>query len=141
MSQRAPSVVDDERPVEDRRPVAAVGAGVHPDTAADRARDRARELEATETRRAHAVQTDRVCSAASREQPLAVDARLGELAAQLEHEPVEPVVGDEQVRAEPDGRHGQPFLARPGQRLFQLVDRLRPCKRLRRAACAERREA
>src|SRR6185312_6414172 len=65
----------------------------------------------------------------------------GELAAEPQDEGFDAVVGDEKVRAEPDRRDRQPSLARPGERLMQLVQRLRPGEGARRPAGAERREA
>src|SRR4051794_41028874 len=94
--------VHDLRAFEDRGPVAPVGSGVHPHAAADRAWNRAGELEAAEPRGPPPVEADRVRSPTACEQSLALDRRLGELAAQLEHEPLEALVGDEEVRAEPD---------------------------------------
>ena len=73
--------VDDERPLEHAGEVAAVGARVHPDAAAGRARDRAGELEAAEPGGAGAVQADRVRRAAARDEQLALDRDRGELAA------------------------------------------------------------
>ena len=67
-ASRAPSARDDERAHEDRRPVAAVGAGVHPDAAARRAGNRARELEAAEPGGSGAVQADGVRRAAARDE-------------------------------------------------------------------------
>jgi hypothetical protein len=71
--------------------------------------------------------------ASAGQQPLSLDLRLGELAAELEHEPVEAVVGDEQVRAEPDRRHRQARARAPRRAPLQLLDRLRPRERPRRA--------
>ena len=51
----------------------AVGAGVHPDAAADRARDRAGELEPAEPGGARAVEADGVRRAAARDEQLALD--------------------------------------------------------------------
>src|SRR5881397_511473 len=58
----------DEGSLEDRAPVAAVGARVHSHAPADRARDRARELESAEPGGARAVQADRVRRTASGDQ-------------------------------------------------------------------------
>src|SRR5918911_2726745 len=68
---RGAVAVDHERAGEDLRPVAAVGARVHPDAAADGARDGARELEPAEPRRARPVQADGVRGAATRDEYVA----------------------------------------------------------------------
>src|SRR5437868_12818281 len=94
----------DERTHEHLREVAAVCAAVHPDAAADRPGDGARELEAAETGRAGAMEDDGVRGAPAGAEAGAVDPNPGELARELQHEGVDAVVGDEQVRAEPDGR-------------------------------------
>jgi hypothetical protein len=133
--------VDDRRALEDRAPVAAVGARVHAQAAAGGAGDRRRELEAAEAGRACAVQGDGVRRASARDERLALDARLRELARELEHERVHAVVVHEQVRPEPDDVHGRPAPVCPRQRLLQLVDGLRPREPPRRPARAERREA
>src|SRR5690242_3522498 len=63
----------DERSLEQPGEVAAVSAGVHPDTPADRAGNRAGELEAAEPGRAGAMQRDGVRRAAAHPQHVAVD--------------------------------------------------------------------
>ena len=75
------------------------------------------------------MQADRVGRAAAGDQPLAVDPGLGEFAAKLEHEPFEALVGDQEVRAEPDGCHRQLPLVRPRQRFLELSERARPRER------------
>src|SRR5215210_7890264 len=85
-------LVDDERAIEDRGPVTAVRAGVHPDAAADRAGDGAGELESPERGRSHAMQADRVGGAAAGDQALLLDADVRKLASQLQDETVEALV-------------------------------------------------
>ena len=121
--------------------VAAVRTAVHPDAAADRAGDRARELEAAEPGCAGAVQRDRVRRAAARAKRLALDGDGCEQAGEPQDERIDAVVGGEQVRAEADGRDGQAARRRPAQRLLDLLLRLGPREGARRAAGAERREA
>ncbi len=70
-----PVAVHHERPLEDRGPVAPVGARVHPDAPADRARNRARELEPTELCVPRPVEADRVGRASARDEELAVGSR------------------------------------------------------------------
>ena len=65
----------DERSLEDRRPVAAVRAGVHPDAAPGRARDRTRELEAAQARRAGAVEANGVRGGAAGDEQAAIGFR------------------------------------------------------------------
>src|SRR5205823_5161585 len=129
----------DERAREHLRELAAVGAGVHLDAAADRAGNRAGELEAAEARAARAVQAYGVGGAGPGAYHLAVDLDGGESAAEPEHERVHALVGDEEVRAEPDGRDGEPALGAPAQQLLDLGERLGPCERAGGAAGAERR--
>jgi hypothetical protein len=88
-------LIGHQRAVENRRPVAAVGARIHPNAAPDRSGDGTRELEAAEARSADPMQADGVRGSAAGEQPLALDLRLRELAAELEHEPVEALVRDQ----------------------------------------------
>src|SRR5438445_1890938 len=79
-------------------------------------------------------------TAAGDEQP-ALDLRRREPAAELQHERVDAVVGDEQVRAEPDRRHREPTLGRPREHMLELGRGLRSGKRARGPAGAERRVA
>src|SRR6185312_4127399 len=102
---------------------------------------RARELEAAEAGVAGAMEDDGVRRPASRAHELAVDRDPRELSTELQDERVDPLVGDEQVRAEPDRRDPGVVLRRPPERLVQLVEALRPRQRPRRAAGAERRVA
>src|SRR5206468_10835908 len=57
--------VNDEHALENRGPVAAVSARVHPDATADGTRDGAGELEPAQPGRARAVQADRVRGAST----------------------------------------------------------------------------
>ena len=111
MSQRGAAGVDDERPDEDRLPVAPVCAGVHPDASAGGAGDRAGELEAAEPGRTGTVEADRVRRAAAGDQQRRPDLRRRELALEPDDERVDSLVGGEQIRAEPDGPHRQVALA------------------------------
>src|SRR5207248_7334803 len=109
--------VDDEHALENRGPVAAVGARVHPDAAADGPGDGAGELEPAEPGRARAVQADRIRGAATCDEALAVDLGLRDLARQLERKAVEALIREEEVRAESDRCDRQLALRRPGRRL------------------------
>ena len=92
-----------------------VGAGVHAHTAAGGARDRGGELEAAEPGRPRAMEADGIRRAAADHERLALDASRSELARELEHERVDPVVVHEQVRAEPDHLDRRSLLARPAR--------------------------
>src|SRR6266852_3683336 len=126
----------DERAPEHLREVAAVGAGVHPDAAANRAGDRAGELEAAEAGGARPVERNRVRGAAACAQEAVPRLGRRERTAELEDERVDARIGDEQVRAEPNRRDREVALGRPVEHLH-LGDRARPSKRVRRAARAE----
>src|SRR6266568_9444016 len=117
--------VDDQRTYEDAGPVPAVRAGVHPDATAGRTRDRAGELEPAETGIARPVQRDGVGRASARDQPIVVDPRRRKLAAEPDHERLDALVADEQVGAQPDRHHRQLAIARPGEPLLELLERLR----------------
>jgi hypothetical protein len=93
----APLGRDDERAHEDRAPVRAVRARVHPDAATRGSGDRARELEAAEPRVAGPVQAHGVRRPSSRAQQLAVDLDTGEVARESHHERVDALVGGEEV--------------------------------------------
>src|SRR5439155_870702 len=75
---------------------------VHPDAAADRSRDRARELEAAELGVARTVEDDRVRRAAAGADAVALDGDRGELAHELQHEELDAPVRDEEIRPEAD---------------------------------------
>ena len=77
--------------------------------------DRGGELEPAEPRVARAVEADRVRRAAAGDQRLALDPRLGELALEPQDERVDAVVGDEQVRAEPDRLDRDALRRRPSR--------------------------
>src|SRR6266498_1426615 len=96
-------------------PSSAARACVHPDAAAGCPRNGARELEAAELGRTRAMQHHGVRRAAAGADEVALNLDAGQVAGQLEDERVDTVVGDEQVRSEPDGRDGEPALARPAQ--------------------------
>src|SRR5262249_43202976 len=130
----------DEGPLEHVREVAAVRPRVHPDAAAGRAWDRARELEAPEPRGTGAVKAHRVGRTAAGAQERGVDLGRREPARELEDETVEAVVGDEQVRAEPDDRGWKAVRRGPAERVLDLGLVLGARERARRAAGAERRE-
>ena len=122
----------DERALEHRREVAAVRARVHPDAAADRAGDRARELEAAEAGVAGAVQADRVRRARAGADRGSVDVDAREVSAELENECVDAGVGDEEVRAETDHRDAHVTRTSP----LQELARPRPLSRDVRRPCA-----
>src|SRR5579884_2977859 len=134
-----PVGVDDHRVDEHVAPLASVGPGVHADAAAGAPGDRRRELEASQPGSAGPVQADRVRRAAPGDERLAVDVRGGELAREPEHECVDAGVVDEQVRAEPDDLDCHAALARPAERVDELVERLRPGEEPCPAAGADRR--
>jgi hypothetical protein len=115
-----PAGVDDERPLEDRTPVAAVGSGVHPHAAACCSRDCAGELEPTETGRAGPVQADGVRRSPARDQQVTQHLGRGELAFQPDHQSVDSLVGCEDVRSQPDRPHCELFGLRPRECLLQL---------------------
>src|SRR3954447_25133306 len=130
--------VDDERTVQYRRPVAAVGAGVHPHPATGSARNRARELEPTEPSRAGPMECDRVRRAAAGHEELAMGLRVGQHARKLQDETIEAVVGNEEVRAEPHDGDREFAYAGVCEELPELVDVLGPRKRCGRSAGPER---
>src|SRR3954469_14737939 len=82
-------VVDDQCAVEDRRPVAAVCAGIHPNPAARSPRDRAGELEAPQARAAGAMGRDAVGRPPTRHEQLILHLCLRELPDELQRQPVE----------------------------------------------------
>jgi hypothetical protein len=86
------------------------------------------------------VQADRVRRAAPGDEEVAADIRLRQLTGELQDEAVEALVGDEQIRAQTDGRNLQALAGRVSQRLLELGKRLRPREGARRAARPERRE-
>ena len=139
-----PVGIDDDRVDQDVAPLAAVGARVHPDPAAGRARDRRGELEAAEARGARAMEADGVRRAAARDEDVALDVRRREIARELEHERVDAVVVDEHVRAEPDrSTHGRPLLGaqrsdRPAARRASPGARTSAPARRCRSSCSAR---
>src|SRR4051794_21821500 len=78
----------------------AVRAGIHANPAARRAGDRAGELEPSEACPSCAVQGDGVRCAAAGDEHVTTDLGTGERTAQLQHEAVEALVGDEEVGAQ-----------------------------------------
>ena len=133
--------VDDECTNENARPVAAVRARVHPHTAADGSGDGARELESAEVCGPCAMEADGVRGAAARDEQVVLRSRGGQVAAELQHERVDTVVGDQEIRAESDGRDGHVVGSRPGERFGQLVERAGSCERARGTAGSDRRES
>ena len=97
-----PGRPDDDGVEQHGAPVAAVCARVHADAPARRPGDRGGELEPAEPRVPRAVEADRVLRAAAGDQRLALDPHRRELALEPEDERVDPFVGGEQIRAEPD---------------------------------------
>src|SRR5262249_3850785 len=107
------------------RPIAPVSAGVHPHATARGAGNRARELEPTQARVANTVQADRVRGAPARDQQLALDLDNGELASQPHDEGVDPGVGRQKVRPQPDRDDRRRVGRRPGDYLLQFPKRSR----------------
>ena len=132
--------VDHERIDHHGAPVGAVGAGVHPHPAADRPRDRRRELETAEPGVAGPMKTDGIRRPAAGDEHIALDLNLGQLAFEPEHERVDAVVVDEHVRAEPDHLDGDLLAPRPAEQLLQLGQARRAREEPRRPAGADRRE-
>src|SRR5207244_11902426 len=114
---------------------------VHPDAAARRAWNRARELEAAEPGGPCAVEADRVRRPTAGDENVAPNLRRRELAVEPEHNGVDALVGDKQVRAESDRRDRKPALARPGKRLRDLGHARPPRERPPGPASAARRIA
>jgi hypothetical protein len=128
----------DQRALDDRCPVGAVGACIHLDAAAGGSGNRAGELEPAQTGCARAMQRDRIRGAAAGDEQLALDLHLRELAVEPQDQAVEAFVGHEQIGAETDGGNGKTALGREAERLLQLVDGGRTREGARRAAGAER---
>ncbi len=126
----APVGGDDERPLEDRRPVRAVRARVHPHAAAGRPGiAQANSSPPRPAARARCRQTAFVAPPPAGER-LPVDLDGGEVALQAQDERVDAVVRCEHVRPEPDRHDGQVALRRPRERLPRArVERLRPRER------------
>ena len=113
-----------ERAPENLGPIASVGAGIHPDPASCRARDRARKLEAAETCCASSMECHGVRGPAACDQHVADDPDGGELAGELDDQRVDAAVRDEEIRTESDRHDRKTMFARPGQRVPELGDRL-----------------
>src|SRR5262249_28117716 len=114
----------DENALEYPGKVAAVGPGVHPDAAADRARDGAGELEAAEPGRASAMQDDGVGGAPVCADDVAHDLDSGEI-AKPEDECIHALVCDEQIGAKADSRHREIPVGSPAEQLLYFPDRRR----------------
>src|SRR5262249_4369474 len=121
--------------------VASVRAGVHPEAAADRARDRGGELEAAEPGVARAVETHGIRGAAAGDDRLSLDPHCGELAHEPQDERVDALVVHEHVRAEADRLGGMAVLRGPGDELPELLEARRLGVEPRRPARADRRVA
>ncbi len=67
--------------------------------------------------KAHGIRRAAACT-----KNVALDRDAGKLAAEMEHECVDALVGDEEVGAEPDDRNRRPALGRPAQQLLELGD-------------------
>src|SRR5581483_4836002 len=106
---------------------------------ADRPRDRGGELEAAEAFGAGSMEAHRVRRPAPRDEQIALGADGAELAAELEHERIHPVVVDEHVRPEADHLDRHVPVARPPQRVQKLVRRLRAGEEPRGASGTDRR--
>src|SRR5262245_34800644 len=87
------------------------------------------------------MKTDRVRRAAARDEETVTRLRDGKLAFEPEHERVDPLVRDEDVRAEPDREHVKSFGRGPAERLFEVGDALRSSEVARRPADPDRRQA
>src|SRR5438132_4366282 len=101
----------DEGALEDRRPVAAVRARVHPHAATGRAGNGTGELEPAQARGSSAMQGDGIRRTAPGDEQLSPHLSAYERARELEREPPEAGVGDEEIRTEPDRRDCQLLLA------------------------------
>src|SRR5436853_2246797 len=126
----------DKRALEHAGEVAAVGARVHPHATADRAGNRAGELESPEPGCARAVQGNGVGRPATSAQQISIGLDRGELAAELQDERVDAFVRREEVRAQTDDRDVEASLLRPLQELLDFSFRLRPSKGVYPAAGA-----
>ena len=115
--------IDDERTQDDRLPVAAVGACVHPHAPARRAGDGTGELESAEAGCAGTVKADGVGRSASGEKHRLLHLRDRELAFETDDERVHSYVGCKQVGAEPDRAHVEPAPGGPVQCLLELCQR------------------
>src|SRR5206468_12313977 len=98
------------------------------------------ELEPAEAGVARAVEADRVRRAAACDQELTVDADLGELTVEPEHERVDAVVVGEQVGAETDDLDRHVLRARPLEQGRELGAARRTGEPARGPARPERRE-
>ena len=126
---------------EHRREVAAVRARVHPDTAARRARDRARELEAAQAGRARAVQHDGV----RRPPPARIVSPSTSTRASsppsLTTSPSNPSSATSRFEPSPTVATARPRSSRPAQRADELLEALGARERPCRPARPERGEA
>jgi hypothetical protein len=82
---------------------------------------------------------ERSAASAAEETVQHVDAR--ELACEAQDERLDSLVGDEEIRAKPHDGDRETLLARPLERLDELVERLRASERRRGATDPEGREA
>ncbi len=131
----------DERPGEHVRPVASVRAGVHEDPAACSARNGARELEATQSHLASAMETDRVRRPPARFERPVGDRNGRQLAREPDDEGVDALVRREDVRAEPDRENLEPLVARVSQCGNELGHGPRTHERAGRSARPDRRQS
>ena len=90
---------------------------------------------------ARPVEADGVRRPAAGDQRLPFDPCLGESPGELQHERVDTVVVDEQVRAEPDRLDRDPLRGSPAQGFLELADRCGSGEEPGRPTCADRREA
>ena len=91
-------------PLEDRRQLAAVGVGVHPHRAADRAGDVDAELDPGQALRARRGPRPPAAARRRRRAGAGLDRDRRELAVELDHEARHALVGDQQVRPRPERR-------------------------------------
>ena len=87
------------------------------------------------------METDRVRRAAACDEQPVAGAGFGKLTFEPKDEGVHAVVGDEEIRAEPDREHVHPTLGRPDEGLLELFARARPREVASRPADPDRRQA
>ena len=89
------------------------------------------------------MKADGECRAAADNQERTFDLGSRQVARELEHKPVDPFVGDEEVGAKTDDRNGNAALGSPGEGFRQLSiapGPREPARRPARAECREPRE-
>ena len=103
----------------------AIGAGVHADRTADGGRDPGQPIDAdaAQVRDLGAQHRQRSAAAGLRDHGPVVgaDVERGELALEAQHDPANPAVADEQIRARTEREHRQPALEHAAQHEGELV--------------------